>query len=80
VEPGDKAVVYTDGILEARNPSEEMFGVDLFKQFLNSNHTLDPNQFADSLLEDLARWSGHPTGHGQEDDITVLAIDFKSRA
>lgn len=78
VEPGDKAVVYTDGILESKNPSEEMFGVDRFKQFLDSNHTLGADQFVDSLLEELARWSGHPTGHGQQDDITVLTIDFKN--
>jgi serine phosphatase RsbU (regulator of sigma subunit) len=77
VEPGDWAVLYTDGIMETKNPSEEMFGLDLFKRFLDSNHTLGPNQFIDSLLEELARWSGIPKEHGQQDDITVLAIGFK---
>lgn len=78
VESGDKALIYTDGILETVNRSQDMYGLDQFKQFLDSNHTLSANQFADSLLEELARWSGHPMGHGQDDDITVLAIDFKS--
>src|SRR5215471_3136084 len=40
VEPGDKAILYTDGILEARNLSEEMFGVDRFKKFLEANYAL----------------------------------------
>ena len=40
VEPGDKAVLYTDGILETRSPSEQEFGLDLFKGFLESNHNL----------------------------------------
>jgi serine phosphatase RsbU (regulator of sigma subunit) len=76
VGPGDKAILYTDGILETQNPSEEMFGIDVFRRFLDSNHTLGANEFVDSLLEVLSRWSGNPKGHGQQDDVTVLAIDF----
>jgi hypothetical protein len=55
-----------------------MLGVDRFKRFLDFNHALGANQFVESLLEELARWSGNPKGHGQQDDITVLAIHFKS--
>jgi sigma-B regulation protein RsbU (phosphoserine phosphatase) len=78
VEPGDKAVLYTDGILETRSPSEQEFGIDLFKGFLDSNHNLNADSFADSLLDELSNWSEHPRGNGQEDDITVVAIDFRS--
>jgi len=78
VEPGDKAILYTDGILETTSPSEQEFGVDLFKEFLESNHHLKADMFADLLLEELWSWSEHPKGHGQEDDITLLAIDFQS--
>lgn len=78
VQPGDRAVVYTDGILETKNPAGYLYGIDLFKRFLDSNHTLVADLFVDSLLEELARWSGNPKGHGQQDDITVLTIDFKS--
>ena len=77
VEPGDKIVLYTDGILETRSPSEQEFGVDLFKAFLESNHSLGADTFADSLLDELSNWSEHPRGNGQEDDITLLAIDFQ---
>jgi phosphoserine phosphatase RsbU/P len=76
VEPGDKAVLYTDGILETESPSEQQFGVDLFKRFLESNHNLTADLFADSLLDELSSWSKHPRGQGQEDDITFLTIDF----
>jgi phosphoserine phosphatase RsbU/P len=76
VEPGDKAVLYTDGIPEAKNPAEKEFGVNLFKQFLESHHNLGADLFADSFLDELSRWSGHPKGQGQQDDITLLAIDF----
>ena len=79
IEPGDKAVLYTDGILEARSPSEQEFGPDLLKGFLETHHNLTAEKFADSLLNELAGWSEHPTGQGQKDDITLLAIDFLSQ-
>jgi serine phosphatase RsbU (regulator of sigma subunit) len=78
VEPGDKVVLYTDGIVETRSPSKEEFGGDLFKGFLESNHNLNAETFADSLLDQLSAWSGHPRGNGQEDDITLLALNFVS--
>ena len=34
-------------------------------------------RFADSMLEELSRWSGYPQGEGQQDDITLLVIDFQ---
>jgi sigma-B regulation protein RsbU (phosphoserine phosphatase) len=76
VKAGDKAVLYTDGILEATSPSEQEFGVDLLKGFLESNHHLKADVFADLLIEELWSWSEHPKGRGQKDDITLLAIDF----
>jgi len=75
---GDKAILYTDGILEARSSSEQEFGADLLKGFLKSNHQLTAATFADSLLEELTGWSEHPKRDGQEDDITLLVIDFQS--
>jgi phosphoserine phosphatase RsbU/P len=79
LEPGDRAVLYTDGILEARNPAEEMFGAERFMRSLEYNHSLGSELLADSLLDELSRWSGHTRGEDQEDDITLLAIDFKSQ-
>ena len=78
VEPGDKAILYTDGIPETTSPSEQEFGADLFKGFLESNHSLRADMFADLLLDELSSWSEHPRGQGQPDDLTLLVIDFKS--
>jgi len=75
VEPGDRAILYTDGIMEAKNSSSEMFGIDRFKRFLETNHALGTNEFIDALIDELSRWTGHPKGQGQDDDITVLAVD-----
>jgi phosphoserine phosphatase RsbU/P len=76
VQAGDKLVLYTDGIVETESPSEQAFGVDLFKGFLQSKHDLRADLFADSLLDELSSWSEHPRGQGQQDDITFLTIDF----
>jgi len=75
VEPGDRAILYTDGIMEAKNSSSEMFGIDRFKRFLETNHALGTNEFIDALIDELSRWTGHPKGQGQDDDITILAVD-----
>jgi sigma-B regulation protein RsbU (phosphoserine phosphatase) len=77
VGPGDKAILYTDGIPETTSPSEQEFGADLLKGFLESNHDLRADMFADLLLDELAGWSEHPKGQGQQDDLTLLTIDFK---
>ena len=75
VEPGDRVILYTDGIMEAKNSSSEMFGIDRFKRFLETNHALGTNEFIDALIDELSRWTGHPKGQGQDDDITILAVD-----
>lgn len=78
VAPGDKVLLYTDGILETRSPSKQEFGVELFKEFLKSKHNLRGDLFAESLFDELSNWSENPKGQAQEDDITFLTIDFLS--
>jgi phosphoserine phosphatase RsbU/P len=76
---GDWGVVYTDGITETTNLSEEQFGVDRFKLFLQSHHDLSAGQLVDKLLDALSRWSDTASGREPEDDITLLAFHFNVR-
>jgi len=78
IDAGDRIVLYTDGIPETKSASEEEFGTARFVEFMEANNSLVVDQFADGLLDELSRWSGQPRGQGQQDDITVLTIDFKS--
>jgi phosphoserine phosphatase RsbU/P len=78
LEVGDRSVLYTDGIPECRNPSQEEFGTGRFLDFMERNHHLEANQFADALMDGLSRWSEHPPGQGQRDDITLLTIDCRA--
>ncbi len=77
LEPGDRHVLYTDGIPEAASPAGELYGEDRLIQFMENNHALNAEQFADAFLDDIAKWSGQSAGQGQQDDITLLLFDFK---
>ncbi|MGA7919394.1 MAG: PP2C family protein-serine/threonine phosphatase, partial [Candidatus Acidiferrales bacterium] len=77
LEPGDRQVLYTDGILEAANPVQEMFGVEQFMRFLESSKSLNAGQFADALLAKIDRWTGQSSEQGQQDDLTLVLFDFK---
>jgi phosphoserine phosphatase RsbU/P len=74
-KPGDRVLLYTDGISESTNPAEIQFGVDRFKQFLETEQSTSADQFADRLLEELFRWSTR--GPAEDDDITMVAIHIK---
>jgi serine phosphatase RsbU (regulator of sigma subunit) len=77
LEGGDRIILYTDGIVEARNSSGEEFGMGRLKEMVEQNHALPADRFADSLLDGVARWSTKISGPSQSDDITLLAIDFR---
>ena len=79
-QQGDRIVLFTDGIVEAKNPSGSEFGVDHVRQILELKHDLPLGRFADAVLYGLSDWSEHAIGSGQSDDITLLAIDFKAPA
>lgn len=73
VEPGDRLILFTDGIVECRNPEGELFGEDRLFAFIQS-HGNDPSRlFFDLLLDEIRSFSG--TGKFA-DDITCLVVDL----
>ena len=77
LEAGDRHILYTDGILEAANPTEELYGADRFMRFMEANKSLTVDTFADAFLAEIAKWTGPSADQGQQDDITLLLFDFK---
>ena len=74
---GTRCLVYTDGLLESANAQREEFGKLRCKQFLQSHSGLSAAAFAGRLLHSIATFSGHASGRTQEDDITILVLDFR---
>jgi sigma-B regulation protein RsbU (phosphoserine phosphatase) len=71
---GDRCLLYTDGVIEARNAAQEEFGRLRCREFLETHRDIPAGQFVDDLLKRIAVFSGQLTA--QEDDITLLVLDF----
>jgi sigma-B regulation protein RsbU (phosphoserine phosphatase) len=65
--PGDRIVAYTDGIPEARNARDEMFGEERLKEILRESAT------ADDVLAAVRHWRGNATEDA--DDLTIVIVD-----
>jgi sigma-B regulation protein RsbU (phosphoserine phosphatase) len=77
IKPGDRALLYTDGIPETTNSAAVEFGTDGFKQFLEADQSTSADHFADRLLAELGRWSDRDSFDDLDDDITMVAIHVK---
>ena len=78
--PGDRGLLYTDGVSETNNPEGAEFGSERFRQFLEAQKNGSANQLVDGLLEELARWSARGEGEDLSDDITMVTIHVKDIA
>ena len=74
--PGDRCVLYTDGMLEAKNGAKEEFGSSRFLDFLEKQAYLAAAPLISASLAELTRWSGKGDSAAREDDITLIAVDF----
>jgi sigma-B regulation protein RsbU (phosphoserine phosphatase) len=70
LQPGDLAVLLTDGILEAMNAKEEQFGNVRIHEALRSS-SVSVRKACSQLLEAVERFVA---GHSQSDDITLVGI------
>jgi sigma-B regulation protein RsbU (phosphoserine phosphatase) len=80
IASGDRCLLYTDGVFEATNTAREEFGKSRCKEFLESHRHLAAAHFADNLLANIAEFSGLNSTRAQEDDITLLVLDFQTAA
>jgi len=71
LQPGDRLLLYTDGIVEARNDAGQLFGDDSLSTELKNTRHLAPTEAVDHLLTTVQRWA-----KSQDDDLTVLICDY----
>jgi sigma-B regulation protein RsbU (phosphoserine phosphatase) len=73
LQPGDRLVLYTDGILEAKDAHGEFFGEEQLYSTLRDTSKLSPSDAADSILANVQRWAKI-----QDDDLTLLICDYQT--
>ena len=74
VEPGDILFVYTDVVLETRNPDEEEFGEQRLRSILEQVEAC-PRVLVDRVEQALVEFSSAPQ---LQDDLTLCAIKIES--
>jgi serine phosphatase RsbU (regulator of sigma subunit)/predicted enzyme related to lactoylglutathione lyase len=72
--PGDIFALYTDGVTEAFNESEEEFGEDRLIAVLRQNANLPPQEILSATINEIQRFSPHE----QYDDITLIVAKCTS--
>lgn len=68
VLPGDRITAYTDGIPEARNARDEMFGEDRLHDLIRNGAS------AESVLAAVHTWRGD---QDDADDLTIVIVDVE---
>lgn len=75
-EPGDRLLVYSDGLTEAENGAGLAFGDNELIMLLKEGQCLPAEQLADAILHAALDWSAKSDVLGQSDDITFVVVDF----
>ena len=71
LDSGDLIVFYTDGVVEAMNKKEKMYGFERFIEVIKKNKGLDANAFLEKLIDDINNFVGKAEQH---DDLTIVLI------
>jgi serine phosphatase RsbU (regulator of sigma subunit) len=74
--PGDRIMMYTDGVVEAFNTKDEEFGERRLRDLLSAGASLSVEEFADRVLDEVKRWTGIGRNDSLDDDLTVIVIDL----
>src|SRR5271156_4216016 len=75
LEPGDTMVLFSDGVTEAMDPDEELFGVPRLRQVLTGQPEGPLDQIQKSILEAVENFA---RGASQADDLTLLIVRYRA--
>jgi sigma-B regulation protein RsbU (phosphoserine phosphatase) len=73
LEPGESLIVYTDGLPDAMDGSDTVFGEERLKTVLQSAYTAEPT----AILDEVERAVAQHVAPGQAaDDITIVILQY----
>jgi sigma-B regulation protein RsbU (phosphoserine phosphatase) len=76
MEPGDKFFQYTDGVTEATDAGNNLYGQARLTETLNRHTADEPMDLLPAIKADIDRFVGAAP---QFDDITMLSFVYKER-
>jgi sigma-B regulation protein RsbU (phosphoserine phosphatase) len=71
MDPGDLLVMYTDGVTDAQNPLNELYGMDRFSNTIQAHRKRPPSELVKFILEDIDRFLD---GSPQPDDLAMVIL------
>ena len=73
LEPGDRIVLYTDGITEVFNSREEMLGIAGLREIVRQTAALPSDEMKQGILDGVAAWRSGPPS----DDVSLLLVHVR---
>ena len=77
LEPGDTLVLFSDGVTEAMDPDDQLFGVPRLKKALTGLPECPLDQIQKCVLEAVENFA---RGAHQADDLTLLIVRYRATA
>ena len=77
LEAGDTLVLFSDGVTEAADPEDELFGVARLRKALAGRHDSPLDHLQKAVFDSIDKFS---RGASQADDITLLLVRYRAAA
>ena len=74
LEPGDKVVIYSDGVSEAWGRGDEFYGTDRLWRVIGANAADSWEQLHDAILDDVRSFTQDTP---QADDVTLVVMEYR---
>ncbi len=71
--PGDRLLLYTDGVTEPEDSAGEQFGDRKLEEIVRDGQALAASDFLQAVIAQLRTWQ--PASRAQQDDMTLIVID-----
>jgi phosphoserine phosphatase RsbU/P len=75
LEPNDTLVLYSDGVTEAMDPDEQLYGVGRLRGVLIGKNEMPLDEIQKTVLESVENFA---RGARQADDVTMLLVRFRA--
>ncbi|QGY43169.1 SpoIIE family protein phosphatase [Maribellus comscasis] len=76
LESNDNLFLYTDGINEAENISQELYSTERLMRSLEENQSKDPQELIGAIIASVNKFAD---GNVQSDDMTLLALKYSGQ-